>query len=94
MWSNGAQTQTITVTTSGSYSVTVTNGSGCSTTSAAEAVTVNPLPTVAAITGSPDVCVGSTTVLASSTTGGVWSTSDATVADVSASGVVTRVSTG
>ena len=94
MWSNGAQTQTITVTTSGSYSVTVTNGSGCSTTSAAEAVTVNPLPTVAAITGSPDVCVGSTTVLASSTTGGVWSTSDATVADVSASGVVTGVSTG
>ncbi|MEJ6599558.1 MAG: gliding motility-associated C-terminal domain-containing protein, partial [Crocinitomicaceae bacterium] len=94
LWSNGAQTQTITVTTSGSYSVTVTNGSGCSTTSAAEAVTVNPLPTVAAITGSPDVCVGSTTVLASSTTGGVWSTSDATVADVSASGVVTGVSTG
>ncbi|MDC3253159.1 gliding motility-associated C-terminal domain-containing protein, partial [Crocinitomicaceae bacterium] len=94
LWSNGAQTQTITVTTSGSYSVTVTNASGCSTTSAAEAVTVNPLPTVAAITGSPDVCVGSTTTLASSTTGGVWSTSDATVADVSASGVVTGVSTG
>ena len=58
------------------------------------AILVNPLPTVAAITGSPDVCVGSTTVLASSTTGGVWSTSDATVADVSASGVVTGVSTG
>jgi hypothetical protein len=94
LWSNGAQTQTITVTTSGSYSVTVTNGSGCSTTSSAQSVTVNPLPTVAAITGSPDVCVGSTTVLASSTTGGVWSTSDATVADVSASGVVTGVSTG
>ncbi|MDG1742036.1 MAG: gliding motility-associated C-terminal domain-containing protein, partial [Crocinitomicaceae bacterium] len=94
LWSNGAQTQTITVTTSGSYSVTVTNGSGCSTTSSAQSVTVNPLPTVAAITGSPDVCVGSTTVLASSTTGGVWSTSDATVADVSASGVVTGVSAG
>ena len=58
------------------------------------AILVNPLPTVASITGSPDVCVGSTTVLASSTTGGVWSTSDATVADVSASGVVTGASAG
>ncbi|MDG1036918.1 MAG: lamin tail domain-containing protein, partial [Crocinitomicaceae bacterium] len=75
------------------YTVTPTSGTCVGNTFTLSA-TINPLPVVAAITGASSVCVGSTTVLASSTTGGVWSTSDATVADVSASGVVTGVSAG
>ncbi|MBV9185766.1 MAG: hypothetical protein JO093_09085 [Acidobacteria bacterium] len=43
-WSNGATTQSIVVTASGSFSVTVTGAGGCSATSAASAVTVNPVP--------------------------------------------------
>ena len=94
LWSNGAQTQSITVTAGGSYYVTVTNASGCSATSAATTVTVNPLPTVAAITGATNVCSGLTTQLATASTGGTWSSSDATVATVSATGVVSAVAAG
>jgi hypothetical protein len=94
LWSNGAQTQAITVTAGGSYYVTVTNASGCSATSTATAVTVNPLPTVAAITGATNVCSGLTTQLASATTGGTWSSSNTAVATVSATGGVTGVAAG
>ena len=94
LWSNGAQTQSITVTAGGSYYVTVTNASGCSATSAATTVTVNPLPTVAAITGATNVCSGLTTQLATATTGGTWSSSNTAVATVSATGVVTGVTAG
>jgi hypothetical protein len=44
LWSNGAITPSITANSSGSYSVTVTSAAGCSATSAATAVTVNPVP--------------------------------------------------
>jgi gliding motility-associated-like protein len=94
LWSNGAQTQAITVSSTGSYYVAVTNAAGCSATSAATAVTMNALPTVAAITGATNVCIGSATTFESATTGGVWSSSNAAVATVSASGVVTGVSAG
>ncbi len=94
LWSNGAQTQSITVTAGGSYYVTVTNASGCSATSTATTVTVNPLPTVAAITGATNVCSGLTTQLATATTGGTWSSSNTAVATVSATGVVTGVTAG
>ena len=93
-WSNGSADQTITVSTSGSYTVTVTDLNGCSTTSAATSVTVTPLPTVASITGNTGVCVGSTTTLASATTGGTWSSSNTAVATISAGGVVSGVSAG
>jgi gliding motility-associated-like protein len=94
LWSNGAQTQSITVTAGGSYYVTVTNASGCSATSTSTTVTVNPLPTVAAITGATNVCSGLTTQLASATTGGTWTSSNTAVATVSATGVVTGVTAG
>ena len=56
-------------------------------------VTVNPNP--AAITGAAAVCTGSTIGLADATTGGLWSSSDATKASVgSTTGVVTGVSAG
>ena len=80
---------------SGSYTVTVTNNAGCSATSQAVVVTENPLPTVAAITGTTTVCTGSTTTLSSLTAGGSWSSSNTATATVNAiSGVVTGVSAG
>lgn len=74
-------------------SYTVTNAFGCSTT-VTVAVTVNPLPSVAAITGSQSVCAGLTTTLANATVGGVWSSSAIAVATVDAGGIVTGVSAG
>jgi uncharacterized protein YjdB len=55
---------------------------------------MNALPTVAAITGATNVCIGSATTFESATTGGVWSSSNTAVASVSTSGVVTGVSAG
>ena len=74
------------------YTFTPTAGQ-CATTTTMT-ITVNPLPTVAPITGMPAVCVGTTTTLANSTAGGVWSSSDMVIAAVDAVGVVTGVAVG
>ncbi|GAA4465728.1 hypothetical protein GCM10023093_18370 [Nemorincola caseinilytica] len=73
------------------YTVNYPGPSQCRTTLQ---VSVNPQP--AAITGTAKACPGTTTTLNSTTTGGTWSTSDASVADilVPSSGVVTGVSAG
>lgn len=71
------------------YTVTA---NGCSTT-ATKLITVNALPTVAALTGNTSVCVGSTTTLSSTTAGGVWSTSAPGIATVN-NGVVTGIAQG
>ena len=94
LWSSGETTQGIIASVDGPYTVTVTNANGCSATSANTNVVVYPLPTVAAITGSNDVCVGSTTVLATTSIGGVWSSSNTAVATISPSGVVTGITAG
>jgi len=55
-------------------------------------VTVNALP--AAIEGSLTVCTGLTTNLSTATEGGTWSSSNASIATVNVSGVVTGVAAG
>ena len=78
-------TSTITFTTTGA----TTGGGGCK---AYAVVTVTPLP--AAISGTLIVCQGSTTTLTDVTAGGAWSSSNTSVATMSATGVVTGVSGG
>ncbi len=53
-------------------------------------ITINPTP--AAITGLASVCVGATTTLSSTTTGGFWASINSATASVDASGTVTGVS--
>ncbi|MEO6963000.1 MAG: Ig-like domain-containing protein, partial [Puia sp.] len=72
---------------------TVNNGSGCSE-AATRTITVNDVPVVAAITGTPTICSGSTTTFSNTTDGGVWSSGTASVATIDANGVVTGVSAG
>ena len=93
-WSNNTNNQTVTVSTAGSYTVTVTDANGCSVTSAPTVVTVNPLPTTAAITGTSSVCIGGTTLLSTTATNPVWSSANTAVATVAANGLVTGVSAG
>ncbi len=73
----------------GTATITYTVGTGCTRTTT---VTVAPLPTP--ITGSAATCVGQTTALASTPTGGSWLSGTTTVATVDATGLVTGVSGG
>ena len=94
-WVGGDISPSITVTTSGSYYVQVTNAAGCTSTSAPITVVVNPLPTVAPITGSGNVCFGLTTQMSNLTTGGIWSSADNAIASIDATtGLVTGNAVG
>jgi hypothetical protein len=80
--------------TTTTYTVTKTNSAtGCSAQATVVVTVDNTPPTVAPITGTTSVCAGSTTILSSTTAGGVWSTGNDAIATVS-SGVVTGVSGG
>lgn len=57
-------------------------------------LTVHALPTVAAVTGPNDVCVGNSVILSNSTTGGTWLSGDMGIATVDNSGLVTGMSAG
>ncbi len=86
----GAGTGTVTGVAFGSCNITYTLPAGCFVIFP---FTVNPLP--AAITGTASVCVLLTTSLTDATTGGTWSSSNATLGSVVAlTGVVTGVAAG
>ncbi len=73
----------------------VTSNNSASTNSSAVVLTVNPLPVIAPITGSQQVCFQSTTPFTSATTGGVWSSNNNTAATVNATtGIVTGLQSG
>ncbi len=75
-------------------SYTVSNGFGC-TASATYNDTVFAVPVLPAISGSIDVCNGSTVPLSNSVSGGVWTSGNTAIATVGAvSGIVTGVSLG
>ncbi|GAA4467695.1 hypothetical protein GCM10023093_24000 [Nemorincola caseinilytica] len=82
---NNCATPTITPTALGAnvYSVIASSGSCISTAAATTTVSVNPLP--AAITGFTNPCVGTTTTLNTTSTGGTWAISDPTIASLNAS---------
>jgi len=82
-------------TTAGSYSVVATNATtGCTDNMTGTVnVVIDPLP--AAISGTLNVCVASTTNLTDATAGGVWSSSNTSLATIgSGSGIATGVSAG
>jgi hypothetical protein len=94
-WSTGATGNSITVSAAGTYYAYESNttcGQGPNSTSVT--VTTNNKPTVAAISGNSQVCVGSTITLNDATASGTWSSSDNSIATINGSGVVTGVATG
>ena len=91
---SGATSVTYVATIAGTYTATVTNCGG-STTSAGTTVSIAAPITLAAITSSSsNVCMGTTITLTNATSGGVWSSSNTSIATVNASGTVTPVSGG
>ncbi len=84
----------LTFNAAGTQTAHLTNSSGCDSAATLN-LTVNAMPTVAAITGTPgSLCSGSTVQLADATSGGVWSSSNIGVVIVSSGGLVTGVSGG
>ena len=95
VWSTGAISQSITISNAGNFSVRVTDAKGCSSLeSSVTTVSVKPLPTVNATTGTANVCIGSTRQLSNTTPSGVWSSLSPGIATVSSSGLVTGKSAG
>ncbi|MDF1694812.1 MAG: Ig-like domain-containing protein [Saprospiraceae bacterium] len=89
-----ATTQSVTVTPpipGDTYYVTITSPEGC-TTVANAVIDVEALPNVS-VTGADSICIGATTTL-SPTTGGLWTSSNYSVASVTNSGVVTGLAPG
>ncbi|MBX2906258.1 MAG: Ig-like domain-containing protein [Taibaiella sp.] len=76
-----------TVSASGTYYFRAQSAGGCWGPEGSVTVSINPNP--ASITGIANFCESSTTTLATTSTGGTWSSSNAAVATVDASGIVT-----
>jgi len=85
----GSASGVVTGTSVGTSVITYTLPTTCSVTLT---VTVNTPP--APITGANSVCTGQTTSLAETVTGGVWSSSDLSLATVGATGIVSGISFG
>ena len=86
----GSSSGVLTGISSGNTTITYTLSTGCLIT---KNITVNPLP--AFIFGITDVCVGNTATLSDTTSGGVWSSGNTSVASIgTTSGIVSGVSNG
>jgi uncharacterized protein YjdB len=84
----------VTGITLGTVTISHTVTTGCGTAVATKVITVNPLPVAGTLSGAAAVCVGSTTTITPSASGGTWFSSNAARATVSATGLVTGVSAG
>ncbi len=88
-------TGVVTGVSAGNATITYTFTNGCGTANASKLITVNSLANAGTVSGAANVCVGSiATFTSNGLAGGTWSSSDPTVATVSASGVVTGVAGG
>ncbi len=85
----------LTVTGTGSFTVyyTITGANGC-VNKAILIIVPNAKPTVNAINGGNSVCVGKNITYTNTTSGGLWSSSNTTVATINSAGVLTGVAAG
>ena len=84
----------VTGISAGTVNISYTASGICGAASQTLSITVYSAPVVAAITGTTGVCLAGTTTLADATPSGVWSSSNAAIATVSATGVVTGTGVG
>lgn len=86
----GSVSGLVTALATGSVGITYTLATNCYITTS---ITVNPSPV--SITGTTNVCAGLNTILSDLTSGGIWSSSSTTIANVgTGSGVVSGISAG
>ena len=87
-------TGVVTGLAAGVANIYYTTTNGCGSTNVTVSMTVSAPPTVTAISGTSVLCQGTSVSLSETTTGGTWSSSNALVAAVSATGVVTGAAGG
>jgi hypothetical protein len=95
-WNPGllsGSSQVVSPTATTVYTATALGENGCRR-SQDVTVTVNPLPTIAAITGTTSLCATQTTTLANTTSGGTWISRNNNIATINSSGLVTGVNAG
>jgi trimeric autotransporter adhesin len=78
----------------GTANITYTATNTCGTAITTTNVTVTPTPNAGTITGASSMCTGVNSTLGNAQLTGIWSSSNTTVATVSATGVVTPLTTG
>jgi len=94
-WSDGlGNNASASITLPGTYTVTVTAANGCTSTADVTIGENVTRPDVEEVVGSGAVCQNATTVYANITLGGVWSSSNTSIATVSTTGTVTGVAAG
>ena len=85
---------TITGITTGTDSIYYSVTNWCGTARAGYAITVTPQPYAAQIGAAGTVCAGTTETLTDSISGGVWSSSDNSIATISNTGTVCGIAAG
>lgn len=78
----------------GSVDISYFISNGCNNNSSKVSITVNPIPPVPQIKGISTLCETSTTNLTSTVSGGVWSSSDSSIALPDANGLIKAISSG
>lgn len=91
---NGATNPTLTVSETGNYTAAAINCGSSSAASNAISIIVTQSPTVSNISGNNNLCVNQTSQLTNATSGGVWNSSNTAVATISATGLVSALSSG
>ena len=84
----------VTAVTAGGSTITYAVSSACSSAYATANITVNSLASAGTVDGAASVCQGSTMIYSDAISGGLWSSSNTSVATVSSTGVVTGVLAG
>ena len=86
---------TITGMSGGSAIISYIVTTGCGSSVATKTITINSTATVGSITGASSVATGATITLSDTISGGVWSSSNSSIASVgSGTGIVTGVAAG
>ncbi len=89
-----ASTGVATGVAAGTTTISYTVSNICGSATVSRVLTVNPLPVVAAISGTASLSVGTTTTLTATPALGTWLSSSSAIASVNTSGVVTGMSAG
>ncbi|NDC40531.1 MAG: hypothetical protein EBZ77_03125, partial [Chitinophagia bacterium] len=87
-------TGVVTGVATGSATLTYTVVNSCGTASTTRSISVSPLPVAGTISGAATACIGVPTTFTTTGSGGTWSSTNTTVATISATGAVSPLTAG